>query len=100
MQTPLQLNDEELRQLLELAEPVAYGQRRAFLAAVASELAACPQPGQGAKSRIARDVQRRFVLQAPRIAPGNMRQGLGQAAKKAAARKAAAKPASPAKKRA
>jgi hypothetical protein len=69
MPTPLHLTDEELRQLLELAEPVAYGQRREFLRAVAGELAACPQPGPGATYRIARDVQRRFVLTSQRIAP-------------------------------
>jgi hypothetical protein len=67
MPTPMHLSDEELRQLLELAEPVAYGQRPAFLAAVAGELAACPQPGPGATYRVARDVQRRFVLEAKRV---------------------------------
>jgi hypothetical protein len=66
---PLQLNDEELRQLLELAEPVAYGQRREFLQAVALELANCAQPGPGVTYRVARDVQRRYVLTSQRVAP-------------------------------
>jgi hypothetical protein len=69
MPSPPSLSDEELRQLLELAEPVAYGQRSAFLAAVAGELANCPHRGPGATHRIARDVQRRFVLSSQRIAP-------------------------------
>lgn len=53
---PLSLSDEELRQLLELAEPVAYGQRPAFLAAVAGELAACPHRGPGVTHRIAAQI--------------------------------------------
>jgi hypothetical protein len=67
--TPLHLADEELRQLLELAEPVAYGQRREFLQAVAAALANCEQPRPGATYRIARDVQRRFVRTSQRVAP-------------------------------
>jgi hypothetical protein len=69
MSTPLQLNDEELRQLLELAEPVAYGQRREFLQAVAAALANCEQPGPRSTYRVARDVQRRYVLTSQRLAP-------------------------------
>jgi hypothetical protein len=66
---PLSLSDEELSLLRSLAEPVACGQRREFLQAVATALAACPQPGPGATYRIARDVQRRFVLTSQRVAP-------------------------------
>jgi hypothetical protein len=66
---PLSLSDEELSLLRSLAEPVAYGERREFLQAVATALAACPQPGPGATYRIARDVQRRFVLTSQRVAP-------------------------------
>jgi hypothetical protein len=69
MPTPLSLSDEELSFLRSLAEPVAYGQRREFLQAVAGELANCPQPGPGATYRIARDVQRRFILTSQRVAP-------------------------------
>ncbi len=66
---PLSLSNEEMNQLLTLSEPVAYGQRRAFLQAVAAGLEACPHPGPGATHRIARDVQRRFVLEARWVAP-------------------------------
>jgi hypothetical protein len=66
---PLSLSDEELSLLRSLAEPVAYGQRRAFLQAVAAALEACPQPGPGATHRVARDVQRRYVLTSQRVAP-------------------------------
>jgi hypothetical protein len=65
---PLSLSDEELSLLRSLAEPVAYGQRREFLQAVAAELGACPQPGPGVTYRVARDVQRRYVLTSQRIA--------------------------------
>jgi hypothetical protein len=66
---PLSLSDEELHQLLELAEPVAYGQRPAFLAAVAGELAACPHRGPGVTHRIAAQIQRKFVLMSQRVPP-------------------------------
>jgi hypothetical protein len=66
---PLSLSDEELSLLRSLAEAVAYGQRREFLQAVAAALEACPQSGPGATYRIARDVQRRFVLTSQRAAP-------------------------------
>jgi hypothetical protein len=65
---PLSLSDEELSLLRSLAEPIAYGQRREFLQAVAAELRAC-EPGPGATYRIARDVQRRYVLTSQRVAP-------------------------------
>ena len=66
---PLSLSDEELSLLRTLAEPVAYGRRREFLQEVAAELANCPQPGPGATHRVARDVQRRYVLTSQRVAP-------------------------------
>ena len=66
---PLSLSDEELSLLRSLAEPVAYGRRREFLLSVAAALERCPQPGPGATYRIARDVQRRFVLTSQRVAP-------------------------------
>ena len=67
---PLSLSDEELSLLRSLAEPVAYGRRREFLQAVAAALEACPQSqnGPGTTFRIAREVQRRFVLEARRVA--------------------------------
>ena len=65
---PLSLSDEELALLRALAEPVAYGQRRAFLQAVALELANYAQPGPGATYRVARDVHRRYVLTSQRVA--------------------------------
>jgi hypothetical protein len=66
---PLSLSDKELSLLRSLAEPLAYGQRRAFLQAVALELANCTQPGPGVTYRVARDVQRRYVLTSQRVAP-------------------------------
>lgn len=56
---PLSFSTEELHMLLELAEPIAYGRRNEFLAAVAQELATLPQTGAGATYRIAAEVQRR-----------------------------------------
>ena len=67
MPLPLPLSDEELRQLLELAEPVAYGQRSQFLAEVAQELANSPHRGPGVTHRIAAKVQRGFVLSSQRV---------------------------------
>jgi hypothetical protein len=64
---PLSLSDEELSLLRSLAEPVANGQRRAFLQAVALELANWTQPGPGVTYRVARDVQRRYVLTSQRV---------------------------------
>jgi hypothetical protein len=49
---PLSLSDEELSLLRSLAEPVAYGQRREFLQAVAPALAACPQPGPARRTAL------------------------------------------------
>jgi hypothetical protein len=69
MLTPLSLSDEELSLLRTLAEPVAYGQRREFLQAVAAELRACPEPGPGATYRVACEVQRRYVLTSQRVPP-------------------------------
>jgi hypothetical protein len=45
---PLSFTTEELHMLLELAEPIAYGRRNEFLAAVAKELATLPQTDAGA----------------------------------------------------
>jgi hypothetical protein len=69
MPTPLSLSDEELSLLRALAEPVAYGRRREFLQEVAAALTTCPQPGPGATYRVARDVQRRYVLTSQRVGP-------------------------------
>jgi hypothetical protein len=66
---PLSLTDEELTLLQSLAEPIAFGRRDEFLTAVADELANCPQTGPGVTHRIAAEIQRRFVLQAQRVAP-------------------------------
>jgi hypothetical protein len=73
---PLSLSDEELSLLRSLAEPVAYGRRGEFLQEVAAALRACPQPGPGAIYRIARDVQRRYVLTSQRVAAGENAAGL------------------------
>jgi hypothetical protein len=79
---PPSLSDEELRQLLELAEPVAYGQRSAFLAAVAGELANAPHRGPGVTHRIAAQIQRKFVLSSQRVAADRETpQGARQAAR-------------------
>jgi hypothetical protein len=71
----LSLTDEEMSMLRELSEPIAFGRRREFLQAVAAELANGSQTGPGATYRVARDVQRRYVLEAQRVAPGDMPQG-------------------------
>ena len=60
---PLELTDQEKDLLLELAVPIAYGQRPQFLREVAAALEACPQSGPGATYRIAREVQHRFTGQ-------------------------------------
>jgi len=67
---PLELTDQEKDLLLELAMPIAYGQRPHFLREVAAALEDCPQSqnGPGTTFRIAREVQRRFVLEARRVA--------------------------------
>jgi hypothetical protein len=68
---PIELTDQEKDLLLELAMPIAYGQRSQFLREVAAALEAFPQrqSGPGTTFRIAREVQRRFVLEARRVAP-------------------------------
>jgi hypothetical protein len=66
---PLSLSDQELSLLRSLAQPVAYGRRREFLQALAAALEACPQSGPGVTYRVARDVQRRYVLTSQRVAP-------------------------------
>jgi hypothetical protein len=76
---PLSLSTEELNQLLELAAPIAYGRRREFLQEVAAALEACPQSGPGTVFRTAAAIQRRFTIQAQRVAPGDMPQGARQA---------------------
>jgi hypothetical protein len=62
------LTDAELQVVTRMAEPVAFGQRREFLQAVADALARYPQAevGVGLVHRIARTVQRGFVLEARR----------------------------------
>jgi hypothetical protein len=64
---PQSFSDEEMAMLRELAAPVAFGQRHAFLFEVAAALGNCPH-GPGATFRNARDIQRRFVLEAKRVA--------------------------------
>ena len=65
---PLQLNDEEMDLLRALASPIAYGRRHEFPQEVAAALEASPEPGPGAIYGVGRDIQRRFVLQAQRVA--------------------------------
>jgi hypothetical protein len=66
---PLSLGDEEMQLLIGLAQPIAFGRRREFLAAIAAEMANCPQSGPDAIYQIARAVQRNFTLEAKRVAP-------------------------------
>ena len=76
---PLSLSNEDLNLLLALAEPIAYRQRQEFLRAVAAELANREQTGPGVIFRTAAQVQKRFVLQAQRVAASDMPQGAAQA---------------------
>jgi hypothetical protein len=58
---PLQLNDDELAVLLELAAPIDQRQRDRFLHEVAAEIEASGQVGGvGGVHRVGRVVQRRF----------------------------------------
>jgi hypothetical protein len=60
---PLQLSDEEITVLRQLAEPLDQKQRGAFLVAVAAELEATGQAGAvgiGSVHRVGRVVQRKF----------------------------------------
>jgi hypothetical protein len=61
---PLALSDQELAILRELAEPIAWGQRQAFLQAVAAEIeCAGGGVGVGLVHRVGRAVQRSFTVQ-------------------------------------
>jgi hypothetical protein len=66
---PLSLSDEEMALLRSLAEPVAYGRRREFLCEVAATLEAVHQSGPGVLFRVAREVQRKYVVSSQRIDP-------------------------------
>jgi hypothetical protein len=68
MSTPLSLSDQEMEIVTRMAEPVAFGQRREYLQAVAEALAQYPQAeiGVGTVHQVARAVQRSFVLEARR----------------------------------
>jgi hypothetical protein len=68
MSTPLQLTTDEMDLVLALASPIAYRQRDEFLRQVAEALASWPERGPGTTHRIARQVQRGFVLEARREA--------------------------------
>ena len=58
---PLSLSTEEMDLLLELAQPIDYQHRAAFLAAVTAEIEASGQAGgPGVVHRVGRVVQRRF----------------------------------------
>jgi hypothetical protein len=60
---PLQLNDDEMKILRRLAEPIDQQRRPQFLEEVAAELEASRQAGEigeGAVHRVARALQRRF----------------------------------------
>jgi hypothetical protein len=57
---PLSLSNDEKEVLFTLAEPLDHRRRGEFLATVAAELEACPQPGPGLVHRVAAQVQRRF----------------------------------------
>jgi hypothetical protein len=78
MPTPLQLNDEEMTILMNLAGPIAPAQRPAFLDPVAAELAAAALAGGiGATHRVAREIQRRY-WDPPQVAdPGPQRRTAG-----------------------
>ena len=64
MSTPLPLSAEEFEILDQLARPIAPSEKQEFLSAVASALAAWPQPGPGRLYQAAREVQRAFTKQA------------------------------------
>jgi hypothetical protein len=68
MTTPLQLTTEEMDVVLALASPIAYRQRDEFLRQVAEALSSWPERGPGTTHRIARQVQREFVIEARREA--------------------------------
>jgi hypothetical protein len=64
MSTPFPLSAEEFEILTSLARPIAPSEKQEFLSAVASALAACPQPGPGRLYQAAREIQRTFTKQA------------------------------------
>jgi len=65
MPPPLALSDEMLSTLLTLAEPLRRDQRGAFLQAVARRLRHEEVVGEGSVSRIARELQRLYLLAQP-----------------------------------
>jgi hypothetical protein len=66
LSTPLQLSDEEMQAVLAAVAPIAFGERDRFLRELADELAQYPRGeiGVGLVHRLARQLQRGFVLQA------------------------------------
>jgi hypothetical protein len=66
MPTPLPLSDDELDLLHQLAAPIAYGRRDEFMRAVTAALPAHSSPGVGLVHRVARQIQRDFVVEARR----------------------------------
>jgi hypothetical protein len=58
---PVHFSDDEMEVVLALAAPIDRRHRGEFLAAVAEELATCPQPGPGVVHRAARAIQRRYL---------------------------------------
>lgn len=63
---PMQLSDEEMQAVLAAARPIAFGERDRFLRELAAELGQYPHSeiGVGLVHRLARQVQRDFVIEA------------------------------------
>jgi hypothetical protein len=63
MTAPLQLTDEEIAVLLDVARPIPWGKpREEFLAALAATLIANGEPGPGAIHRAARQLRGRYIV--------------------------------------
>jgi hypothetical protein len=61
MPLPLSFDDQQLEQVMAACVPLPPRDRKAFLKAVASELAGCPEIGAGAVHRAIVATQRRFL---------------------------------------
>ena len=74
---------EELTVIRALAEPIAFGQRAAFIAAVVEAMARAGGRGPGAAHRIAGALQTTFVRQATPVTPKQARGGGSEPGRKA-----------------
>ena len=66
---PLSLTDDEYAAVQAAAAPIRPLERGAFLQALAKELEQHPVVGPGLVHRLAADLQRRFSVEAQRVAP-------------------------------